>query len=180
MTLIHMPFSRLHLPRLTWFRGVGLALLASGLLTGCGFALRSSPNFAFDTVAVTPEQSVGVAAELARYLGEKLKPLVPAEGKVGPQAVIEIMQELREKSIVGTTATGQVREFQLRLRFRFRLRTRDGYELISDTELVQERIISFNESAALSKEAEEQLLYRDMRSDIVQQVLRRLGAVRQL
>jgi LPS-assembly lipoprotein len=66
------------------------------------------------------------------------------------------------------------------LRFRFRLRTRDGYELISDTELVQERIISFNESAALSKEAEEQLLYRDMRSDIVQQVLRRLGAVRQL
>jgi LPS-assembly lipoprotein len=52
--------------------------------------------------------------------------------------------------------------------------------LISDTELVQERIISFNESAALSKEAEEQLLYRDMRSDIVQQVLRRLGAVRQL
>ena len=53
-------------------------------------------------------------------------------------------------------------------------------ELISDTELVQERIISFNESAALSKEAEEQLLYRDMRSDIVQQVLRRLGAVRQL
>jgi LPS-assembly lipoprotein len=68
----------------------------------------------------------------------------------------------------------------LRLRFRFRLRTRDGYELISDTELVQERIISFNESAALSKEAEEQLLYRDMRSDIVQQVLRRLGAVRQL
>ena len=73
-----------------------------------------------------------------------------------------------------------MREFQLRLRFRFRLRTRDGYELISDTELVQERIISFNESAALSKEAEEQLLYRDMRSDIVQQVLRRLGAVRQL
>ena len=60
------------------------------------------------------------------------------------------------------------------------MRTRDGYELIADTELVQERDISFNESAALSKEAEEQLLYRDMRSDLVQQVLRRLGAVRQL
>ena len=60
------------------------------------------------------------------------------------------------------------------------MRTRDGYELIPDTELVQERIISFNESAALSKETEEQLLYRDMRSDLVQQVLRRLGAVRQL
>jgi LPS-assembly lipoprotein len=72
-----------------------------------------------------------------------------------------------------------VREFQLRFRIRFRLRTREGYELISDTELVQEREISFNETAALSKESEEQLLYRDMRSDLVQQVLRRLGALRQ-
>jgi LPS-assembly lipoprotein len=92
--------------------------------------------------------------------------------------IFDFLLELPEKLILSRTSTGAVREFQLRLRFR--LRTRDGYELISDTELVQERIISFNESAALSKEAEEQLLYRDMRSDIVQQVLRRLGAVRQL
>ena len=180
MTLIHMPFFRMHLPRLTWFRGVGLALLASGLLAGCGFALRNSPNFAFDTVAVTPEQSVGVAAELSRYLGDKLKPLVPAEGKVGPQAVIEIMQELREKSIVGTTATGQVREFQLRLRVKFRVRTLQGVELIAPTEVILQRDISFNETAVLAKESEEILLYRDMQSDLVQQLLRRVAAIKSL
>jgi LPS-assembly lipoprotein len=43
---------------------------------------------------------------------------------------------------------------------------------------VQQRDISFNESAVLAKEAEEVLLYRDMQSDIVQQLLRRLAAVR--
>jgi len=32
----------------------------------------------------------------------------------------------------------------------------------------------------LAKEAEEALLYRDMQSDIVQQLLRRLAAVKQL
>ena len=166
--------------RPSFLRLVGLALLASGLLAGCGFALRNSPNFAFDTVAVTPEQSVGVAAELARYLGDKLRPVVPAEGQTGPQAVIDVLQELREKSIVGLTATGQVREYQLRLRVKFRVRTLQGLELIAPTELVLQRDISFNESAVLAKETEEVLLYRDMQSDLVQQLLRRVAAIKSL
>jgi LPS-assembly lipoprotein len=126
----------------------------------------------------------------ASLLGQELKRNIASSGQVEvitdarqierADVIFDFLMELPEKIILSRTSTGAVREFQLRLRFRFRLRTRDGYELISDTELVQERIISFNESAALSKEAEEQLLYRDMRSDIVQQVLRRLGAVRQL
>lgn len=166
--------------RPSFLRLLGLALLASGLLAGCGFALRNSPNFAFDTVAVTPEQSVGVAAELARYLGDKLRPVVPAEGQTGPQAVIDVLQELREKSIVGLTATGQVREYQLRLRVKFRVRTLQGVELIAPTELVLQRDISFNESAVLAKETEEVLLYRDMQSDLVQQLLRRVAAIKSL
>lgn len=166
--------------RPSFLRLVGLALLASGLLAGCGFALRNSPNFAFDTVAVTPEQSVGVAAELARYLGDKLRPVVPSEGQTGPQAVIDVLQELREKSIVGLTATGQVREYQLRLRVKFRVRTLQGLELIAPTELVLQRDISFNESAVLAKETEEVLLYRDMQSDLVQQLLRRVAAIKSL
>jgi LPS-assembly lipoprotein len=83
-----------------------------------------------------------------------------------------------EKVILSRTSTGPVRDFQLSCGIRFKLRTRDGIELIPDTELVQERDISFSETAALSKETEEGLLYRDMRSDLVQQVLRRLAVVR--
>ncbi|MEO7547956.1 MAG: LPS assembly lipoprotein LptE, partial [Ramlibacter sp.] len=45
---------------------------------------------------------------------------------------------------------------------------------------LQQRDISFSETAVLSKEAEEQLLYRNMQSDIVQQLLRRLAAVKAL
>ena len=92
--------------------------------------------------------------------------------------IFDLLLELPEKVILSRTSAGAVREFQLRLRIRFKLRTREGIELIPDTELVQERDISFNETAALSKETEEGLLYRDMRSDLVQQVLRRLAVVR--
>ena len=157
---------------------------ASGLLllSACGFELRKAPDYPFKTLFTgLPETSA---------FGQELKRNIAASGKVevitNPKeieradVIFELLAELPEKVILSRTSTGAVREFQLRFRIRFRLRTREGYELIPDTELVQERDISFNESAALSKESEEQLLYRDMRSDLVQQVLRRLGALRQL
>ena len=60
------------------------------------------------------------------------------------------------------------------------MRSRDGKELIPATEILQQRDISFSESAVLAKEAEEALLYRDMQTDIVQQLMRRLAAVKSL
>jgi LPS-assembly lipoprotein len=78
---------------------------------------------------------------------------------------------------VAVNSSGQVREFQLRIRVKFRARTPQGQELVTDAEIVQQRDISFNESAVLAKEAEEALLYRDMQTDIVQQLHRRLATV---
>ncbi|MDB5954634.1 LPS assembly lipoprotein LptE, partial [Ramlibacter sp.] len=98
----------------------------------------------------------------------------------GNRVIFDLISELREKIVVGLNSTGQVTEFQLRSRIHFRLRTPGGKELIPDTELLQQRDISFNEGAVLSKEAEEGLLYRDMQSDLVQQLLRRLAAIRTL
>ncbi len=155
-------------------------LVAVAALVGCGFKLRASQTYAFQTVAVTPENGAGVAAELTRYLGDAVRPVAPLRGGEPPQAIVDILQELREKTVVGVNASGQVREFQLRIRVRFRLRTPQGAELIAPTEIVQQRDISFNESVVLAKEAEEALLYRDMQSDIVQQLLRRLAAVKQV
>jgi len=154
--------------------------LASALLGGCGFKLRSSQAYAFQTLAVTPEKGGLTATDLIRYFGKSIVPLAPAPGAAAPQVVVEILQDLREKEVVGVNASGQVREFQLRIRVKFRMRTPQGKELIEATEILQQRDISFNESVVLAKEAEEVLLYRDMQNDIVQQLLRRLSAVKQL
>ena len=161
-------------------RHFACAAAVATLLAGCGFKLRSGQSFAFQTVAVTPENGAGVAGELSRYLGDAIRPVAPPKGGEAPQVIVDILQELREKVVVGVNASGQVREFQLRIRIKFRMRTPQGRELIVPTDIVQQRDISFNESAVLAKEAEEGLLYRDMQSDIVQQLLRRLSAVKTL
>ena len=155
-----------------------VAVLLLATLAACGFQLRTSQPLPFSTIAITPEKSGGVAGDMARYLGDSVRPLAPGAGGVAAEVILDILQETREKLVVGVNASGQVREFELRMRISFRLRTPQGSELIPPSAIEQHRSISFNESAVLSKEAEEALLYRDMQADIVQQLLRRLAAVK--
>ena len=151
-------------------------------LSGCGFKLRGAPDFAFRSLRVNAAETSPLGNELKRNLASvsTLKLVEDAKDAATAEAVLDILSELREKTVVGVNTSGQVREFQLRLRTRFRVRTPQGKELIGNTELVLQRDISFNESAVLAKEAEESLLYRDMQSDLVQQLMRRLAAVRSL
>jgi len=157
-----------------------LSLMASAVaLSGCGFALRKAPSFAFTTLYSGLVEASPLGVELKRSLESTRKVEVITDSRQinRAQVVLEVLASQREKVVLSLNTSGQVGEFQLRLRFRFRLRTLAGKELIADTEIVQQRDMSFNESAALAKETEEGLLYRDMQSDIVQQIMRRLAAV---
>ena len=164
-------------------------LLLSGMvstvalgLSACGFALRQAPNFAFKTLYSSQSESSPLGVELKRSLQANGNVQVISDARQIDRAdvILDVLSDAREKVVVGVNASGQVREFQLRIRFRFKLRTLKGKELIPETELVLQRDISFNESAVLAKEAEEGLLYRDMQSDIVQQIMRRLAAVTEI
>ncbi|MEN9983252.1 MAG: hypothetical protein RI918_1221 [Pseudomonadota bacterium] len=157
------------------------ALLATGAvaMSGCGFKMRGSFSYAFKTLL----SGFGDTSTL----GNEFKRVLAADGAVAltsdpakAQVVLDVISEQREKVVVGTTSSGQVREFQLRIRLKFKLRTPSGKDIIPETELLVQRDISFNESAVLAKEAEEGLLYRDMQTDMVQQLLRRLAAVKEL
>ena len=161
---------------------VSVTTLTAASLGGCGFALRKAPDFAFSTLHTSLAETSPLGLELRRSLEAtgKVKVITDQRQLAEAQVVLEALLDQREKVVLSLNATGQVREFQLRLRFRFRLRTLEGKELIPASEIALQRDISFNESAVLAKEAEEALLYRDMQSDVVQQILRRLAAVRQL
>ena len=158
------------------------ASLTLASVSGCGFALRKAPNFVFTTLYSGLAESSPLGVELRRSLEGtgRVRVIVDARRLAEAQVVLEVLQDQREKVVLSLNSAGQVREFQLRLRFSFRLSTLAGKELIPVSEIALQRDISFNESAVLAKEAEEILLYRDMQSDIVQQIMRRLAAVTSL
>lgn len=151
------------------------------VLAACGFRLRGVPQFAFRSLFITAPAGSLLALELRRTLeaaGGSLVVLTDPAALPKADAVFELLSEQQERSVVGLSASGQARELEVRLRIRFRLRRQDGTELIAPTEILQQRELSYNETIALAKEAEEALLYRNMRSDVVQQLLRRLAAAK--
>ncbi|HMN94720.1 MAG TPA: LPS assembly lipoprotein LptE [Hydrogenophaga sp.] len=159
--------------------GVG----AVAVLSGCGFALRGEPSFPFTHLSVTGLAGGEVTRALRQTLGSA--GLQTAEGLAVPEgtdprarAVLVVLVDQTERAVVGQTADGRVRELQLRTRYRFRLEEASGRILVDNTELLMERDLSYSETEALSKAAEEDLSFREMRADIVQQVLRRLSAAR--
>ena len=153
-----------------------LAALAALALPGCGFQLRQAPPFAFRRIFVNAAPASPIGRDLKRALASAGTVSV-VEDPAAADVVLDVLTEQREKVVVGLSAVGQVREFELRVRFRFRLRTPQGKDLIGDAEIAQQRDISFTESSALAKESEEQLLYRAMQAEVVHQTLRRLAAV---
>jgi LPS-assembly lipoprotein len=155
-----------------WLTGLA-ALGATALLPGCGFALRQTPPLPFRRIALT---GFDARSPLAAELRERLAPSAQVVDVPG-QAEVVLMSLLdkRERSVVASTAAGQVRELQLRVRFEFQLSSPGGRMLIAPTELVLRRDMSYSETAALGKAQEEAELMAAMQGDIVQQVLRRLA-----
>jgi LPS-assembly lipoprotein len=149
-------------------------LLALLLLAACGFQLRGSQDVPFKTIYV-PSATAGIGLDLKRSIQAGTSAKV-VDGATQAEAVMEVTQEVREKEILSLTAQGRVREFQLRYRVGFRVHNGKGLDFVAPTTVTLVRDITFNDSDVLAKESEEQLLYRDMQSDMVQQIMRRLAA----
>jgi LPS-assembly lipoprotein len=90
------------------------------------------------------------------------------------------MVDARERSVVASTASGEVRELQIRTRPAVPACTRrPGASCAPQTELVLSRDMSYAENLALAKEQEEALLVPGRcRPTSVGQVMRRLAAVK--
>lgn len=152
-------------------------VISSAALAGCGFELRQAPQLPFRSVALVGFAPTSPLADALR-LQLKASQVQLVEAPARAEAVLEALADAREKSVVASTAAGQVREVQLRAKLRFRVATPAGKLLLAADELLLTRDMSYSETSALAKAQEEALLYRAMEDDIVTQVLRRLAAIK--
>jgi len=150
---------------------------SSALVGGCGFELRRAPEMRFRSIQLVGFRPRSPLAEELRMNINASTTTLVVETAAQAQVVLEAIDDAREKTVVASTAVGQVTEFQLRARFKFRVRGTGGKELLPAAELLLTRDMSYTESAALGKEQEETFLYRAMQTDIAQQVMRRLASI---
>jgi LPS-assembly lipoprotein len=145
-------------------------------VAGCGFQLRGTQDVPFNTLYI-PGATGGIALDLKRNIEAGTDAKVVSDPKQA-DAILELSNERREKIILSLSGTGRVREFRLRYAVDFRVHDGKGNVFVPTSTIALTRDVTFNDAEILAKEAEEQLLFRDMQSDMVQQLLRRLSAAR--
>src|SRR5688572_4276862 len=145
------------------------------LVAACGFHLRGTAPLPFTSIYVQAPATSQLAVQLKRAVRATDGTRV-TETPEEAQVVLQITNELTEKKILSLSGGGRVSEFQLRYRVAFRLTDSKNREHIPASEILLWRDYSFNDEQVLAKEHEERLLYRHMRDDAVQQLVRRLQA----
>ncbi len=143
-------------------------------LGACGFQLRGNASLPFDSLYVEGGQDIAV--DLQRAIRPTTTKVTDKAQEA--QAVLQILNESREKRILTLSSAGRVNEFRLLYRVDFKVIDKAGRELLKQQQVELRRDITFNDSQTLAKESEEALLYRDMQADAVQQIFRRMSAIR--
>ena len=180
---------------------LSVILLLVSLLAACGFKLRGSaelPGYKlpFSTIALSLAPTSEFYALLKRNI-EASSPGTRVVDAPEAEAILTVLADTNQKNILSLNAAGRAREYQLVRSFTFRVHanvaaatpaaqvkytdarpTVVATEYIAPSTITLRRDITFSDDLVLSKESEEALLQRDMQSDLMQQLMRRLAAAK--
>ena len=116
-------------------------------------------------------------SELKRALeGAGSAKLVPTASAA--QVIVDIPTIADEKDVLSLSPAGSVQEYGLVMRVNFRVHDADGLDWLPPGEIVIRRSYTFNSSEVLARDIEEQRLLREMQSDAIAQLIRRLQAAK--
>ena len=179
---------------------LSLVLLLIGLLGACGFKLRGSADLPahqlpFATIALTLAPTSEFYAQLKRSIeGSAAGTRVVDAGEA--EAILMVLGDTSQKKILSLNTSGRVREFQLVRTFSFKVQANKPSaapapqvkytdapvvaptEYIAPSTIVLHRDVTYSDDLVLSKQAEEALLWRDIQSDLVRQLMRRLATAK--
>lgn len=156
-----------------------LTLLAAVLVAGCGFQLRgtASGKLPYESIYVALPENSEVGIWLKRYI----KSMGSTRLTTSPQEAEATFQQLydnRHKAILSLNARGLVKEYRLQMTYGFRVVDAKGNLLVAPNEITITRDITYDASVVLAKDQEEAMLWRDINTDLVNQILRRLSIVK--
>ena len=156
---------------------VSFSVLLVTLVAACGFQLRGGYTLPYESLYIAvPDYSV---------IGAGLKRAIRATGSTRltdvakeAQAIFLPTKEAKDSVILSLSSAGRVREKRLRYRYGYRIVDSQGRDLVLPGMVELTRDVTYADSDILAKTQEEELLWRDMESDLVQQLMRRLAANR--
>ena len=151
-----------------------VALLAL-MLSACGFQLRGIQTVAFQSIHIQGNTLL-ISKNLKKSLEQVgVKVLPSAEGA---DLLLELMSEENEKRILSLSGGGTVREFELYYRVHYRTRNPNDATWAPPQTIEARRDFSYDDANLLAKQAEEKQLNENMQRDVLNNLMRRLSALK--
>jgi LPS-assembly lipoprotein len=148
------------------------------VLVGCGtsgFHLRGAQEIVYKRIALSGFADRSTMADAIKHALPETTTITP--NLRDAEIIVEALVDTRETTVEASTAFAQVRELRLHCLLRYRVLRPDGTELLKPSDFERFRDLTYNESDALAKDTELNVLYRDMQSDIAVQLMRILAAI---
>lgn len=157
-----------------FLQAITMAVVAV-MLSACGFQLRGSHTFPFKHLFIAG----GTPAVTVRFKRaiEGGSDTVVVDTPKDADAIL-VLSFGSGQSALSFNANGVVQEYVLTTSVSYSLTTTTGVVLIPSSALSVNRAMSYSNQYALAKQTESQVLNDDMNNDLVDQIVRRLDAVR--
>jgi LPS-assembly lipoprotein len=146
------------------------------LLAGCGFQLRGAYSLPYESIYISGADYSPIISSLKRAIRTTNTRL--SDTSKDAQATFIPTGERRLPIILSLSSSGRVREKRLSYRYDYRVVDSAGQNLVAPATIELNRDLTYSDSDALSKIQEEELLWLDMQKDVVEQLMRRLAAVK--
>lgn len=153
------------------------AIVFAFVLGGCGFHLRGEATYAFSTIYVNAPGAPLLAIEMKRALNSTGSAKTVDDAKQA-QVILDIPLVADDKEVLSISGAGAVEEYALIKRVSFRLHDPLGNDWLPAGEIQLRRSYTFSESQVLARGSQEERLLKEMQTDAVQQLIRRLQAAK--
>ena len=153
-----------------------LASLALLVLGACGFHLKGATPLPFKSIYTNINLDTEFGARLRRTIVANSPDTQFTEHSRDAQVYLHQISESQKLRQLSLDADGRVEEYELNLAFQFELLDTQGHVLLAPTTLYSVRELPYNDRIVQAKEGEINRTFQDMRTLLIDQILRRISA----
>lgn len=163
--------------RATVTLGRSLVVALALALAACGFQLRGAYTLPYESIYISGPDYALIVANLKRSIRTSGSTRL-ADSAAEAEATFVPTGEFKDTVTLSYSSSGRVREKRLRYRYSYRVVDQKGGDLVLPATVELTRDLTYADSDVLAKTQEEDLLWKDMQNDLVQQLMRRLAAAK--
>ena len=158
------------------FLATGLTLFSVATLSACGWRIRGKIDLPYKNLLVSGVMTPEFRNDLEMYLRVNDVNLVSKAQDA--EVILEIITEQNAKQVLSYNASGQITAYRIISRVAFKVFNINGIEIFPESDIFLTRDLDFNPSNIQSFDYMVNEVVKNMRADIVVQMLRRMSSIK--